>query len=114
MAEERINPIRLRFENEREYVLEFSAQTVSEAERAGVTIESITKMPMTMIPLFFFYAFKMHHPTISKKKTDEILRNDLGGLSEAIQERLVDLYLAPMGELVGDESPKNVNMTVEM
>jgi hypothetical protein len=56
----------------------------------------------------------MHHPTISKKKTDEILRNDLGGLSEAIQERLVDLYLAPMGELVGDESPKNVNMTVEM
>ena len=50
----------------------------------------------------------------NKKKTDKILTEDLGGLSEAMQERLVELYLAPMEELGGDDNPKNPNMTVVM
>lgn len=109
-----IKPIKLQYEDGTEYVLEFSAQTVKEAEGAGFVLGEIMNKPMTLVPLLFFFSFKMHHPTISKKKTDKILTEDLGGLSEAMQERLVELYLAPMQSLGGDENPKNPNMTVEM
>lgn len=112
MAE--IKPIRLKYEDGTEYVLEFSAQTVKEAEGAGFVLGEIMNKPMTLVPLLFYFAFRMHHPTISKKKTDKILTEDLGGLSEAMQERLVELYLAPMQELGGSDSPKNPNMAVEM
>ena len=110
MAE--IKPIKLQYEDGIEYVLEFNASTVKEAERAGFNIGEIVNKPMTLVPLLFFFSFKMHHPTISMKKTDKILYEDLGGLSEALQERLVELYLAPMEELGGTDQPKNPNMRV--
>lgn len=112
MAERK--PIKLQYEDGTEYVLEFNAQTVQEAERAGFTIGEIVNKPMTLVPLLFYFAFKMHHPTIAKKKTDKILKEDLGGLSEAFQERLVELYLAPMEELGGSDTPKNPTMRVEL
>lgn len=114
MAEEKINPIRLKYEDGTVYTLEFSAKTVKEAEGAGFVIQDVLKKPMTLIPLLFFYSFRMHHPTISKKKTDSILEDDLGGLSESMQERLIELYFAPMEGLGGGESPKNPTMAVEM
>lgn len=112
MAE--VKPIKLQYEDGKEYVLEFNAQTVKEAEGAGFVIGEVMNKPMTLIPLLFFFAFRMHHPSVSKKKTDDILKNDLGGLNEAMQERLVELYLAPLNELSGEETPKNAKMTVEM
>lgn len=112
MAE--IKPIRLKYEDGTEYVLEFSAQTVKEAEGAGFVIGEVLNKPMTYIPLLFFYAFKKNHPSISKKKTDEILFEDMGGLSEEVQERLVELYLEPVNMLGGDGQPKNAQMRVEL
>lgn len=109
-----IKPITLRYEDGTEYVLEFSAQTVRDAEGAGLVLGDIINKPMTLIPLLFFFSFKMHHPTITKKKTDDILKNDLNGLSEAMQERLVELYLAPVNELGNNGEPKNPKMRVEM
>lgn len=113
MAEE-IRPIRLKYESGAEYVLEFSAQTVKDAEGAGFVLGDVINKPMTLVPLLFFFAFKMHHPSISKKKTDEILFNDLGGISEAIQGRLIELYTSPVNTLVGDATPKNPELRVEM
>ena len=112
MAEE-LRPIRLKYEDGAEYVLEFNAETVRATERAGFSLSEAADKPMTMIPLLFFFAFKMHHPTMKREKADEILYKDLGGLSDKLQERLVDLYLAPINALGGEETPKNVNLTVE-
>lgn len=112
MAE--VTPIKLKYDDGKEYVLEFNAQTVSEAERAGFLYGEVANKPMTMIPLLFFYAFKMHHPSISKAKTDSILWEDLGGINEAMQVRLVELYLAPIEGLSGEDTPKNARLTVEI
>ena len=109
-----VKPIRLKYENGEEYVLEFSANTVREAEAAGFRLGDVMDKPMTMIPLLFFYAFKMHKPTITRKKTDDILKNDLGGIPEAMQGRLIELYLAPIANLGGGDDPKNAELTVEM
>ena len=42
------------------YTLEFNRNSVVSAEQAGFRGELITEMPMTMIPLLFYAAFKMH------------------------------------------------------
>ena len=111
---EGIRPIRLKYEDGTEYVLEFNSETVKAAERAGFKMTEAMDKPMTMIPLLFFYAFKMHHPTMRQDKAYQILHDDLGGINETIQERLVDLYLAPINELAGGEAPKNPHLAVEM
>jgi len=112
MAE--VKPITLQYEDGTTYTLEFSAQTVADGERAGLIISQIMDKPVTLVPLLFFFAFKMHHPSISKKKTDSILFDDLGGLSQAMQERLIELYLAPVNELGNEGGTKNPTMKVEM
>ena len=112
MAEE-LRPIRLSYEDGEEYVLEFNAQTVRDAESAGFRLSEVSDRPMTMIPLFFYHAFRMHNPNIKRATTDKILK-ELGGMSDAFQERLVDLYLAPINNIGGDETTKNPKLTVEL
>ena len=111
-----ITPITLKFKNEDiAYTLEFSRATVAEAERAGFDPEKVDSMPMTMVPMLFFYAFKMHHPSISRKKTDTILFDELKGLNTDMANRLVDLYNAPFETLFNseeDEESKNPNLEV--
>lgn len=81
------------------YTLEFNRNSVISAERAGFNPEKVTEMPMTMIPLLFFAAFKMHHPKITKEKTDAILFDELGGLNAEEAQKLVSLYAAPTNSL---------------
>lgn len=99
--------------NNRDYTLEFNRESVMFAEQRGFNINDIDKYPMVMIPLLFFYAFRMHHRNISKEKTDKILFEDLGGMPDGMAERLGALYSLPYDALASDE-PKNPDMTVEM
>jgi hypothetical protein len=69
------------------------------------------------MPEFFYYAFRMHHPNISKQQTDKILFDVLGGMPEGMAERLGELYAVPYEALNGSgkgEQGKNGRMTVEM
>ena len=112
---EKVNPITIRFEGGETYTLEFNRKTVAAAERAGVVIGDASDRLMTTLPELFFYAFKMHHPSIKREKTDKILFDDLGGLSEAQMERLIDLYEAPYEALMNEgEDVKNPNVTVTL
>ena len=113
MAEE-LKPIKLKFDDGEEYVLEFSAQTAKDAQQGGFKASEVFDKSLVMIPLLFYFSFKMHHPQISRKKTDSILNEDLGGLSEAMQDRLVELYLAPINALANAGMPKNPRLTVEL
>lgn len=99
------------------YTLEFNWNSVSSAERAGLTLQDVMKMetPATTIPLLFFAAFKMHNPEVTRKDTDNILFNEMGGLSQEVLARLVELFIAPYNSLMRDESDeerKNVKISL--
>ena len=109
----RVEPIVLRYENGTVYTLEFSRDTVKLAEEAGFKRTSIQNNEMTMIPLVFSMAFKMHHPEMTKEDTDKILFEDLGGMTEAISNKLIALYNAPYETLFNETGEvKNPGLTV--
>ena len=102
-------PIRFKTSDDKEYVLEFSRKTVSEAEDSGFNLDELTLKPMTRISELFYYSFKMHQPWITKREADRILTEEFGGLKEDELVRLAELYSAPFETMVfteGDE--KNV------
>ena len=112
---ERIKPIILSYKDGREYTLEFSRESLIYADSRGFKITELADKPMLRIPELFHYAFRMHHPQLSKAQTDKILFEDLGGLSEAMCERLGELYAAPLETLMTEETdPKNSEMAVQM
>lgn len=106
-------PIRLEYEDGRVYVLEFSAQTVRDAEEGGFDYNLVESRPVTMIPLLFYYSFKLHQPEITKEETDKIFYDDLGGLSKDLQARLVKLYVEHIAALTRKGGgTKNAKMKV--
>jgi len=114
---EKIKPLILT-DNEtgEKYVLEFSRASVKFAEARGFDISDVSKHPMTKVPELFYYAFRMNHRNISRERTDRMLFDDLGGLTEGAIERLCMLYSAPFDALVSaseDDEVKNARMTVE-
>lgn len=114
---ERVKPLILT-DNESgdKYTLEFSRDSVRFAEQRGFSIDDVTRYPMTKVPEFFFYAFRMHHKNISRERTDRILFDDLGGLPDGALERLINLYSEPFNAFSSkdeDGNEKNSRMTVE-
>lgn len=116
MAEvKRVKPIVLKFEDGREYTLEFNRESVRFAEQRGFDINDLGKYPMTKLPELFYYSFRMHHMNVSRAETDRILFDDLQGMPQGMAERLGELYGSPFAALtndMGDE--KNLKVTVEM
>lgn len=114
--EERVKPIILHDEeHQKDYTLEFSRESVMFAEQRGFSLDDLGRYPLLKMPEFFFYAFRMHHPNVSKGQTDKILFDVLGGMPEGMAERLGELYAVPYEALNGKgEKGKNPKMTVEM
>ena len=109
----RVEPIVLRYEDGTVYTLEFSRETVEHAERSGFKRSEIENHEMTQIPLLFFLAFKMHHPTMTREKANKIYFEDLGGISQPLSERLIELFNAPYNDLFNESGEtKNPNLTV--
>lgn len=115
---EKVKPIVLRNPETNEvYTLEFNRETVKFAEQRGFDIAKVGDYPMTMLPELFWYAFRMHHKSVSKEKAERILFDDLGGMPDGMAERLGALYASPFEALTNsddEESAKNRKMTVEM
>lgn len=110
---ERIKPITIKDnENKREYTLEFDRDSVRFAEGRGFKLEDVDAYSMTKVPEFFWYAFRMHHKSVSLAQAEEILKQ-IGGLNEAIAKRLVELWMQTYNSL-GNEETKNPNMAVEL
>lgn len=109
---ETVKPMVIETEKET-YTLEFNRNSVVSAERHGLNLSMIQETPMTMIPLLFYAAFKMHHPKINREQTDHILFDVLGGLTAAEVQRLGELYNAPTSTLVHDGGErKNVKISL--
>lgn len=113
---EKVKPIIIHdTENNIDYTLEFNRESVRFAEARGFDIDDVGKYPLTKVPELFWYAFRMHHKSVSKEKADRILFDDLGGLPEGAGERLVQLYGATIEALSNDGSKsKNSKVTVEL
>lgn len=97
------------------YTLEFSRESVKFAEAHGFSVEDVARYPMTKLPEMFYYAFRMHHKNLSRGQTDAILFDKLGGMSEAMAEKLAVLYSLPFDCLVVEDDKANpTKMTVEL
>ena len=113
---EKINPIILHDTEEGvDYTLEFNRESVRFAEARGFDISDVGKFPMTKLPELFYYAFRMHHKSVSREKSDRILFDYLGGMPDGMAERLGALYSAPFDALTAsEEKSKNARITVEL
>ena len=114
--DEQIKPIIIHDEERgMDYILEFNRDSVRFAEERGFSMQDLDARAMVRLPELFFYAFHMHHPTVSRQKTDHILFDELGGMPEGMAERLGALYSAPFEALTADEGKvKNARITVEL
>lgn len=114
---EKVKPITLRdTETKDVYTLEFNRETVKFAEGRGFRIEDLSSFPMTKIPEFVWYAFRMHHKRVSLEQAERFIEQ-MGGIPDGFLERLAQLYSAPFEALTANETEdgeeKNVTMTVE-
>ena len=110
-----VKPIILRDDRGNVYVLEFNRDSIKFAEARGFKTQAFEDgIGIGNMEDLFFYAFRMHHPNMSKANTDHILYDELGGFPEGMLERLAELYMVPFTTLIQDEgSAKNSKMTVE-
>lgn len=115
MAEkEHVKPIIIHdAENDKDYTLEFNRDTIKFAEGRGFRLQDVDDYPMSKIPEFFWYAFRMHHPSFSLNQAEKMLER-MGGMSEAVGRRLGELWAAPFESLNPDGDEKNVSVTVEL
>ena len=110
---EKINPMVLNVGDET-YTLEFSRDSVRFAEQRGFKISELTDFPLINIPAFFFYAFRMHHPSVSRAQTDKILFEEMGGLGPDELSRLAELYAVPQKTLLRQDERKNAKVSIQM
>ena len=115
MANERVKPVIIRDqENNKEYPLECSRETIKFAEGRGFRLQDVDHFPMTKMPEFFWLAFRMHHQSFSLNQAEKLLER-IGGMSDALAARLGELYAAPFTYLTPDEDDeKNSLVEVEL
>ena len=93
-------------ENGQDYTLEFNRESVKFAEQRGFKYDELGSYPMIRTYELFYYAFRMHHRNISREKTDRIIDEDWGGITnipDGVLERLGMLYAAAFGSLKDPE-----------
>lgn len=114
-TKEIVKPAFLTIDGER-FELDFNRDSVRFAEQREFDVDDVLKYPVTKVPEFFFYAFRWHHKSLSREKTDKIL-DEMGGLSPKLLMRLRQLYeQARMANNLqeDEELEKNGAVTVEM
>jgi len=113
----KIMPIRITDnDNGNVYELDFCRESVKFAEVRGFKTEDVSDFPVTKIPEFWFYAFRMHHKSLAKNQTDALLEK-MGGMTPNVAARLIELYnqAATSNNIQDDEDlAKNAKVTVEL
>ena len=95
----------------KEYVLEFTRQSVEEMERRGFVVEEVLTKPLTVLPNLFAGAFIANHRFTKRKVINEIFNHidDKGGLLDALAE----MYSLVIDEFTDELEKKNKNLTWE-
>ena len=97
----------LKFEhNNKEYILEYTRESVKQMEREGFVANDIVTKPMLTLPKLFAGAFKAHHKfDVKQKQIDEIF--ELFKNKQALVEKLAEMYAEPMETLMDDVDEGN-------
>ena len=100
---ERINSITLKNKDQnKEYILDFSLESIAYLQGVGFEWSEIESKSAIMIPLLWYGAFRRYQPSISKRETDRILQDEIGGMSAPIITRLRELWDQTLSPLVAD------------
>lgn len=80
--------------NDKEYILEYSRESVQALERMGFEFEKMSTQPMTMLPLAFKGLFIKNHKMVKQKEIDDIFNNfkDKSKLIDTIITMLAETY----------------------
>lgn len=80
---------------EAKYIIEFTRETVEQAQRAGFIIDELATYPAIRPYELFYHGMRAHQPWITPKRAKEIF-DDLGGINHPfLMDRLVALYWEP-------------------
>lgn len=117
--DERIEPIRLTDNDTGKiYTLDFNRESVRFVEQQGFKIDETFDYPNINIPKLFYFAFRAHHKSAVSLNQAEALLDKMGGITEKIAIRLVDLYrqATVSNNVIQDEEElgKNSRVTVEL
>lgn len=96
--------------NKKEYILEYSRQSVRMMESQGFAADELAKQPVTMIPLLFQGAFSKNHKGLKRAVIEEIYDNiaDKGALITA----LVEMYSDTVTTIIGDKEEGKASWAV--
>ena len=96
--------------DKKEYVLEYSRQSVKTMESQGFVLDEITSKPMTMIPLLFSGAFIKNCKGIKRSTIDEIF--DGIGDKTGLMQALMEMYAETLSTLTEENAEGNVTWTM--
>lgn len=94
----------------KEYVLEYSRQSVKTMESQGFVLDEITSKPMTMIPLLFSGAFIKNCKGTKRAVIDDIY----DGIPDktALMQALMEMYAETLATLTDENVEGNVTWTM--
>jgi hypothetical protein len=114
--DERVNPIKFHADESTIYELDFDRESALTAQQSRIPLDDLANQPRVVIEKLFYHAFRKNHRSISKNRTDALLK-ERGGLKPSEIERLMLLYQQASYEgLICEEGTelKNPNMTMEL
>ena len=102
-------------ETGKKYTLQYNRASQKRAARMGFKVTDIQDDPYAIEDLFY-HAFYMHHGnSVSKDDTNHILYDELGGMSEAMLDRLAELWAVCLEDLYQTEDKaKNSKWSVSL
>ena len=96
--------------NGKDYVLEYTRNTVRQMESNGFVADDIDRKPMTVLPALFAGAFLAHHRHEKPEVVEEIY-SKLGDKHSLI-EKLAEMYNEPISTLLDEpEEGKDLEWT---
>ena len=95
--------------NDKDYILEYSRQSVKTMEQQGFVLDELTAKPMTMLPMLFQGAFIKNHKGIKRSLMDEIYK----GIKDrsALMEALMEMYAETLSSLMDDDAEEAGNVS---
>lgn len=88
--------------DKKDYVLEYSRQSVRTMESQGFVLDELTSKPMTMIPLLFSGAFIKNHRGLKRSVIDELFEQIDN--KTALMEALMEMYAETLTSLTENKN----------
>lgn len=98
----------------KDYVLEYTRNSVKQMEQQGFVLGEIGDKPMTMVPILVYGAFMKHHKGIKRSLVDEIyehIADKTGGVDEdGFVQVLLEMYADTVNTLTENKPSDEGNV----